>query len=399
LPSDRVSTNKLSTPAKTLADERLLVTSRLAGSAEETIEVSHEALIRHWQRLKDWVEADRRFLAWQQRLRASVEQYEESKANADFLLRGFPLTEASDWLKKKPAYFSPRERQFVTASQMRHTRRRAAAVTVVSLLLVLILGTLWLWQKGYSVEQAALKLQSFFTSIHLAPEMQSVLGGTFRRGDIHGLGGREEQPVHQVTIKPFAIGKFEVTFEEYDRFAIATGRPLPDDMGWGRGRRPVINVSWDDARAYAAWMSKETRKPYRLPTESEWEYAARNGGKEEEIWAGTSDGRKVGDYAHFESSEHRTSPVGMKAPNGLDLYDMSGNVWEWCEDCWHGNYVGAPTDGSAWLQANGGDCRVRVLRGGAWYDGPGLMRTSNRGHGPVDFRYSGTGFRLAQDLP
>jgi formylglycine-generating enzyme required for sulfatase activity len=387
--------------AKTLADERLLVTSRLAGSEEETIEVSHEALIRHWQRLKDWIEADRRFLAWQQRLSASIEQYEESKGRSDFLLRGFPLTEALDWLKKKPANFSPRERQFVTTSKTREIRRRWLAATVGSLVLVLILGTTWLWQKGYSVDQALLKVQSLFVSIHVAPEMQPVSAGTFRQGDTHGQGGPDEQPVHEVTIKPFAIGKFEVTFEEYDRFAIAMNRGFPNDQGWGRGRQPVINVSWDDAKDYAQWLTKTTGQRYRLPTESEWEYAARSGGMDD-IWAGTSDEVQLKDYAVYEANSRlRTAPVGEdkgRKPNALGLYDMSGNVSEWVEDCSHHNYNEAPTNGTAWLEAGRGDCNVRMLRGGSWLSVPVRLRSSFRYGYAANFKNDSLGFRLVQDI-
>jgi hypothetical protein len=356
--------------AKMLTDERLLVTSRPLGSAEETIEVSHEALIRHWQRLKRWVDADRQFLIWQQRLRASIEQYEESKGRSDFLLRGFPLTEAVDWLKKKPDYFLPRERQFVTTSKTRQVRRRWAAVTVGGLVFVVILGMDWLWQKGYSVEQAVLKIQSFVVSIHIAPEMQPVPAGT----------------LDQVSIKPFAIGKFEVTFEEYDRFAIEMNQPFPGDQTWGRGRHPVINVSWDDAKAYTQWLSKRTGKSYRLPTEIEWEYAARSGGQDQ-IWAGTSDNTQLEQYAvYMENSQTRTAPVGEKKPNGLGLYDMSGNVLEWVQDC-------------AGKRTKEEECRVRAIRGGSWSNGPQNLRASHpRG---LDAGYVGTdqGFRLAQDVP
>lgn len=363
--------------AKTLADERLLVTSRLAGRAEETIEVSHEALIRHWQRLKDWVEADRRFLAWQQRLRASIEQYEESQGRSDFLLRGFPLTEALDWLKKKPTSFSPRERQFVTASKTREIRRRWVAAAISGLVLVLVGGPIaWLEKEGVTVKYASSILLARLNLVPLVePNMVTISGGTYQQGDFRGLGSKFEQPMREVTIKPFAIGRFEVSFAEYDRYVELTGGRSPNDERWGRERRPVINVSWEDAAAYAKWLSKATGKRYRLPTESEWEYAARSGEKDD-IWAGTSDEGQLKDYAVYGTN--RTEPVGSKNPNALGLYDMSGNVWEWVEDCWHKDYQGAPTDGSAWLEAGGGNCGGRVIRGGSWFYSPGLLRASYR---------------------
>ena len=324
---------------KTLADERLLVTSQLAGSAEETIEVSHEALIRHWERLTQWVEADRRFLAWQQRLGASIKQYEESHRSSDLLLRGLPLTEAVDWLKNMPDDLSPVEREFVTASMNRKQRNRMAAATIAGLVLMVIGGTTWLW--GYSLDQACLKVQSLFVSIHLAPKMLPVQARSFRQGDAHDRGKSSGRPVHEVRIKSFAIGKFEVTFDEYARFALAMGRSFPGDQGWGRGKQPVINVFWQEARDYAEWLSGQTGQRYRLPTESEWEYAARSEGNDD-IWAGTSNEEQLKDYAVYDAnSQNRTASVGEnqgRKHNASGLYDMSGNVWEWVEDCWHDTY-------------------------------------------------------------
>lgn len=386
---------------KTLSDERLVVTSRVTGSEEDTIEVSHEALIRHWAQLKGWVDADRQFLAWQQRLNAMRKEWDKSQRSADLLLRGLPLREAVDWLKKRPDYFSSDEGQFVTASQDRKTRERMASTLVVGLVLMVIGGTTWIWlvgvTEGLTVEQAILKLRSTVTSIYKEPvEMLKVSPGSFQQGDIHHKGNQTEQPVRKVTIKPFALGKYEVTFEEYDRFAIATGRHLPNDFQWGRGRRPVIDVSWGNAKAYADWLSEQTDKRYRLPTESEWEYAARSGGREE-VWAGTADESQLKNYAVYNAN--RTGQVGINKPNGLGLYDMSGNVWEWTEDCWHENYTGAPTDGSAWLESGGGNCDRRVGRGGSWINGPDYLRTSGRYGGNARGRGDLVGFRLVQDIP
>lgn len=199
-----------------------------------------------------------------------------------------------------------------------------------------------------------------------------------------------------MTVKSFAIGKYEVTFHEYDRYVELTGGRQPSDESWGREQRPVINVSWDDAVAYATWLSQVTGKQYRLPTESEWEFAARSGGKDE-IWAGTSDAKQLADYAVDRLSG--TESVGSKKPNGLGLFDMSGNVNEWVQDCWHGHYQGAPTDGSAWLGANGGNCGQRVIRGGSVGDRQEFLRVSFRnGFGTV-FRINALGFRLVQDIP
>lgn len=231
------------------------------------------------------------------------------------------------------------------------------------------------------------------------PPMVLISLGQFKMGS---LKNPDEAPVREVRFfKPFAIAKYETTFEEYDHFAQATHKKRPRDPGFGRGRRPVLNVLWQDARDYATWLSQETGKRYRLPTEAEWEYAARSIAKhQDDIWSGTSEEIRLPNYAVFQAD--RTEPVGSKESNGLGLYDMSGNAWEWVEDCWHENYQGAPTDGSAWLKTGGGNCSQRVIRGGSYYDKtPEVLRTLSRFWSYTDDRYGGLdiiGFRLAQDL-
>jgi formylglycine-generating enzyme required for sulfatase activity len=160
----------------------------------------------------------------------------------------------------------------------------------------------------------------------------------------------------------------------------------------------VINISWDEAKAYARWLAFATGNSYRLPTEAEWEYAARSGGKNE-LWAGTSEENRLPEYAvHGKYSKGSPHPVGSRKPNGLGLHDMSGNVWEWVEDCSHDSYHSAPTDGSAWLEANGGDCRKRIVRGGSWLYKQFDLRSSSRQAEKDEYRYLDLGFRLAQDI-
>ena len=206
--------------------------------------------------------------------------------------------------------------------------------------------------------------------------------------------------------KPFAIGKYEVTFAEYDRYLYAQGikeRNFPSDQGWGRERRPVINVSWDDAVAYARWLSKQTGKRYRLPTEAEWEYAARGGTTSTWFWS--DDVSQACTYANVFDRGHEaelksryritwesapceddyaeTAPVGSFKANAFGVHDTAGNVWEWVEDCYHETYEGAPLDGSAW---NDDGCNLRVLRGGSWYYDPGLLRASSRNRDRPGYR-------------
>src|SRR5215472_7037245 len=233
------------------------------------------------------------------------------------------------------------------------------------------------------------------------PEMVVVPAGSFQMGNVEGGGEKGELPVHAVTIqKPFAIGRYEVTFNEYDQFAKATNRKPPADQGWGGGHRPVINVSWEDVNAYVKWLSEQTGKRYRLPTEAEWEYAAR-AGRETAYWWGNDfiKGMANCNGCGSQWDNKQTAPAGSFKSNPFGLYDTAGNVWEWVEDCWHQNYIDAPSDGRAWREQNAGQCGLRVFRGGSWNYGPVYLRSSFRGRGYADFRYVYIGFRLAQDLP
>lgn len=233
----------------------------------------------------------------------------------------------------------------------------------------------------------------------VGPPMVLIQPGSFQMGDWTGSGNNSGRPVHEVRLPwEFAMGQYEVTFAEYDTFAQATGRKLPPDEGWGRGQRPVINVSWMDAKAYAQWLSDQMEKRYRLPTEAEWEYVARSGGKQQ-TWAGTSEESQLGNYAVYSKNSDKTAEVGSKQANDFKLKDMSGNVYEWVQDCWHENYQGAPKDGSAWLEADGGDCAVRVVRGGSWFRNPGDLQSFHRGGGSPGYWNLNIGFRLAQDIP
>ena len=236
-------------------------------------------------------------------------------------------------------------------------------------------------------------------SASYGPGMVAVPAGSFQMGDIQGGTDSNEQPVHTVTIhKPFGIGQYEVTFEEYDQFAKATGRKLPNDHGWGRGRRPVINVSWNDSRDYTVWLSEQTGRRYRLPSEAEWEYAARSGGKDES-WAGSSREQEAGEYAWYaKNSKKQSHDVGTKKPNSLGIYDMSGNVSEWVDDCWHEDYKNAPSDGRPWGKENGGRCAFRVVRGGSWNDKPMDLRVSTRFWSRADSGVRTFGFRVVQDV-
>ncbi len=288
------------------------------------------------------------------------------------------------------------KKQYQLAKRQKRWIKRAGVMGVV----IILLGGLGTWLAGENkaFKMAILRVVAPVVSIHLDPEMVAIPAGTFQQGDSREESTSSEHPLREVHIKKFSLGRFEVTFEEYDRFAISTGRPLPGDEGWGRERHPVINVSWKDAVDYATWLSQETGYRYRLPTESEWEYAARNMGKGE-IWAGTSEQEQLATYAWFNTNSNgRTQPVGTQQSNALGLHDLSGNVWEWVQDCWHDDYQHAPTNGSAWLEANDGSCGTRVRRGGGWTNAPMSLRSSFRNGYSADSRSIQIGFRLAQDI-
>ncbi|MCB1319713.1 MAG: formylglycine-generating enzyme family protein, partial [Leptospiraceae bacterium] len=237
--------------------------------------------------------------------------------------------------------------------------------------------------------------------IVIEPKMVRIPAGTFLMGSPESEIGRNftESPQHEVSIGyAFEIGKYEVTFEEYDAFAQSTFRKLPDDNGWGRGNRPVINVNFNDAEDFAQWLSKKTGKNYRLPTEAEWEYAARAETQTSYWWGDDiGDNNAVCDGCGSRWDKARTAPVGSFKANGFGLHDMTGNVSEWVQDCLNRNYNNAPADGSAWLTSDrGGGCHSRVKRGGSWFDLPSGLRSasrSNSSRGNFDL-----GFRIVKDL-
>ena len=230
----------------------------------------------------------------------------------------------------------------------------------------------------------------------VCPELVVVAAGSFTMGSPAEEAGRRqgEGPRHPVAFRSaFAIGRYEVTFAEYDA-CVEDGACVhrPNDQGWGRGRRPVVDVSWNDAQAYVAWLSEKTGQRYQLPSESEWEYAAR---------AGTSTPWHTGrailtDDANILNAFGKTVAVGAYPPNAFGLHDVHGNVDEWVLDCLDTGYVGAPNDGSA---ATSGDCaQARLYRGGNFSDEPAQARSAGRWRAPQAARNTGLGFRVVRAL-
>ena len=229
------------------------------------------------------------------------------------------------------------------------------------------------------------------------PEMVRIPAGSFKMGSNKYSS---EKPIHQVSVSAFSIGKYEVTFAEYDKFANATGKSKPSDQGWGRGNRPVINVSWKDAVAYAKWLSKQTGHSYRLPTEAEWEYAAR-AGTTTKYWWGNDIGSNKANCSNSSCGDSfkYTAPVGSFAANPFGIYDTVGNVWEWCSDIYSSDYYSNSPRSNPTGPGGGETGQDRVQRGGAWYYSAQSARTAVRDYYSPDDRYYDLGFRLLRITP
>lgn len=228
------------------------------------------------------------------------------------------------------------------------------------------------------------------------PEMVVIPAASYQMGSPGFSIEADERPQHTVNLKSFAISKYEITFTEYYKFAKATGRKLPDNLYMDLDTTPVIFVSWDDAYYYAKWLSEQTGHRYRLPTESEWEYAA-SGGKDTPFWWGFDEKQNM---AHCLTCDDPFDPrkpakIGSFAPNQFGLYDTSGNVSEWVQDCWHENYNGAPDDGSVW---EGGDCTQRIVRGGSFISPQQSIRRNKRDKFRSDSGYDHVGIRIVREL-
>ncbi len=229
----------------------------------------------------------------------------------------------------------------------------------------------------------------------VGPEMVEIPAGRFLMGSEYNMLKPDEQPIHRVELKRFYAGRYEVTFEEYDRFARATGRALPDDQGWGRGRRPVVNVNWEEATAYAAWLSEQTGARYRLPTEAEWEYAAGAGNNSLYWWGYKLEEGRANCYdCGVQWAGERTAPVGAFSANPFGLHNTAGNVMEWVQDCYYPDYTNASADGRALTAPL---CRQRVVRGGAYSQPATSMRTTERNRQAPSSRLSALGFRLVRE--
>jgi formylglycine-generating enzyme required for sulfatase activity len=232
----------------------------------------------------------------------------------------------------------------------------------------------------------------------VCPEMVHVDGGRFQMGSPPGDRQAYEQPVHEVTVGPFSMSRFEIRFDEWDACVADRGcQTGVHDHGWGRGAMPVYNVQWDDAQDYVRWLSRTSGgKHYRLPTEAEWEYAARAGSAARYAWGSEMEMGHAVCFSECGPEADQPAKGGTTAPNAFGLYDLHGNLWEWVQDCWHGNYEGAPVDGSAW-ESSKNVCEQRVIRGGSWNCLPFDVRSATRSSMPQTVRYNTVGIRVVRE--
>ncbi len=429
-----------------LADHpyRLLITATLndgsddAGSSgaatsspsETHAEVAHEAIFRRWTRLREWIAGEREFLAWRSQLetarRAWAATPEQLRPGA--LLMGLSLFQAQKWLAKRADDIAPADRDFIIVSHKTADRQRLrvrmALGALAAVILVGLVGWMnerairetWRWMmvvRPYMVsdvrphvltaeaEHALKPGDSFRECAGACPEMVVVPPGSFVMGSPADESGHSanESPQHQVTFaRPLAVSRFEVTFADWDACATyGDCRATVRENGWGREKQPVIDVTWDDAKRYVAWLSRMTGRNYRLLSETEWEYAARAGSETAYSWGNdVGQARANCNGCGSQWDAVKPAPVGSFAPNAFGLYDMHGNVWEWVEDCYHATYDGAPNDGTAWR--DGGECDRPVIRGGSFNAAPRNIRSGLRGRGPTGGKANDIGFRVARTI-
>jgi formylglycine-generating enzyme required for sulfatase activity len=413
-----------------LVEQRLLATDFIRATAEATIEPTHEALLRQWSLLEGWLTEDSALLAVLESVKLASREWVVNQRGRAWLVHAADRLNAADRLRARPdlaAQLEPADRAYITACGKAETEARRRKRLLHGAIYVLLIGGIvglvgwinqasisqqWRWytmERPYMVakvrpyvlsadQEHTLKPGDSFKECADCPEMIVVPAGDFKMGSPADEKGRagDEGPQHKVTFAaPFAVSRFLVTFADWDT-CVAYGDCQPvSDSGWGRGRQPVINVTWDAAERYVAWLSQMTRKPYQLPSEAEWEDAAR-AGTTTAYWFG-GDSRALDQHAwHAGNSEGRAHPVGQKEPNAWGFYDMYGDVWEWVEDCYHASYAGAPTNGSAWT--SDADCSSHVARGGSWGSTPVGRRTATRLRLSTDVRNYNIGFRIAREV-
>jgi formylglycine-generating enzyme required for sulfatase activity len=403
-----------------LVEARLLVADRRSDA--DVVEIAHESLLRQWPELTEWLKADAEDLKVAETVERTAREWAQNDGGQEWLDHRGARLRAAERVAMR-ADFRKRLGElglsYLSACRWQERERTLRLAALVgSFAAVVIAGVIaWQHQKNLkediywftqvrpyvltTTREAALKPHDGFRECSDCPEMIVVPAGNFMMGSPDGQGdssGRE-YPLHPVTIASrFAAGKFELTFGEWDACA-AHGDcdPHLNSNGWGHGRQPVINVTWDDAKRYVAWLAKITGKPYRLLSEAEYEYAARARTQTTYPWGATiGTGNANCGECGSQWDGKQTAPVGSFAGNGFGLYDMVGNVFEWVEDCFHDNYKGGvPSDARPWSAEN---CTRRLVRGGAWLSRATLLRSASRDWIAIGDGRDYLGFRVARTL-
>lgn len=408
-----------------LVEQRLLVTD-LARDGERTVEPAHEALLRQWGLLQEWLTDDFALLNTMSGIKRAARDWTANGKHAAWLTHASQRLRAAEALRERKDLsenLEPLDWEYLQAcgKAERSSRvRKQLAIALVAIMTLGIFGGGFTWMKqAYLKEQYHLyrnvmpyvltpdqerKLRAGRTFRECAtycPEMVVMPTGSFFMGSIKSGPSEKdaEKPFHEVRIDSFfAVSKLEVTFAQWDACVSNGGcTTTAGDNGWGRDDRPVINVSWVDAKDYVAWLSKVTGRSYRLLSEAEWEYSARAGSQNDFPWGdqiGTANANCAGCGSKWD--KYKTAPVGMFSPNRFGLLDTNGNVWEWVEDIWHSNYDGAPKNSLPWLDGEKQD--LRVIRGGSWNSEPRQLRFSTRGGVRFSTRGNVVGFRIARTL-
>ena len=393
--------------------ERLIYISTSIQTGKSTVDLAHEALITNWNTLRNWINLHRDQLFAQEELEEAAQHWRKSGKPR---LPGVP---SQSLMKRYQLAHAP---SILAEAYLKAVRlNRWLRISLVSFMASFLIGFasfgIWINNEGLSVRTGMYMILATTGIYYLQPDMVNLPPGSFLMGAAKTTDSdsnpcavfrshllTQESPQHSVIIdRAFSIGRYEVTFEEYDLFARLSGSvATPSDNGWGRGRHPVIWVSLKDANSYAKWLSDMTGKSYRLPTEAEWEYAARAGTSTNYWWGNKMQPDRAnclgcGSDRDGQDDFERTVPVGSFPANPFGLHDMAGNVLEWVQDCWHNDYVNAPTNGSAWGQAVNSECDG-VLRGGAWNKVDCQLFGSTRYLATPDAKSNSIGFRVVRDL-
>jgi len=401
-----------------LKEQRLLVGD--VGPNGPTLEPAHEVLLRQWSDLSGWLKADTVLLVQLDGIKRAAKDWKDRNCDREWLTHTGERLQATIRITARPDFASSlneTEREYLSACREMQSsllRRRATTFIALAVLLVVAIGSaVVLWKRQELLEIAHWYLEmkpqvmagkrevatseeigkSFSDCAVGCPALVTVPAGTFTMGSPVGIGEKREQPAHPVAIPaPLAVGRFEVTFSEWDHCAsVGVCSGDVNAMGWGRGRQPVLNVSWDEARTYVNWLSRMTGRRYRLLSEAEWEYVARSGSTTHFHFG--NDDAALARYAVFAAK--RPEEVGSRMPNAWGLHDVHGNVGEWVEDCSSDGYTGAPNDGSPFKKSG---CSRHIVRGGSWLYGPKVARAAQRDEMEHDKRSDRVGFRVAREF-